>query len=798
MRDDVQDWVDAPASNFGWLLRGDESVTRTAKRFNAREDASSSGSRRPKLAISFTPPAAAGGCCFGSGGCALHESAQCAAEGGVFQGAGSTCATGTCSQPTGACCLGDGSCQRLSAAACAAAVGFFHGNDTSCAAVNCAAVNGACCLPGSPGSCQSRTASECAAAAGSFLGAATACGVALCPFVDELTLPPVAQPLVGSAGGAASYELAITEEQLQLHRDLPPTTLWTYGGSYPGPTIEARSGQPVQVTWINDLRDDSGQLRAQHLLPVDRCLHGPNTEGASARAVIHLHGGHMPADSDGHPEDTLLPGERDLYTYPNQQLPATLWYHDHSLGITRLNVYLGLAGFYLLRDSFEDNLGLPAGEHEVPLILQDRTFEPDGSLLYPAAWDEHFFGNRIVVNGKVWPYLEVARGKFRFRVLNGANARTFRLALSDGATFHQIGTDGGLLEAPVALTEVTLAPAERADLVLDFAAYAPGTIVRLVNDAPAPFPGSPGVGVVADVLEFRVQSQFGHTNPLPTTLRPLTRLQPATAVRNRSFELRKFSEPCAGSMWMINEKDWHEITEWPVLGTTEIWSFVNRSGMVHPMHLHLVMFQVLDRQPFTVTNGTIVPVGSPQPPPPNEAGWKETVAANPFEITRVIARFDDCAGLYSYHCHILEHEDHEMMRQFQTVANAADACVAADDTLCIDDQPGDHRFKVEIQFATSQAGGLAGNAHAISLADKGVTSGGLFWFFAANNPELLIKVLNGCSLNNNYWVFFSAATNVGLTLTVTDTVTGRQFVRTNPDLRAVPTEQATNALACTP
>jgi hypothetical protein len=204
---------------------------------------------------------------------------------------------------------------------------------------------------------------------------------------------------------------------------------------------------------------------------------------------------------------------------------------------------------------------------------------------------------------------------------------------------------------------------------------------------------------------------------------------------------------------------------------------------------------VLDRQPFTVTNGQIVPVGSPAPPPPNERGWKDTTAVYPFEITRVIARFETYPGLFAYHCHVLEHEDHEMMRQFQTVAAAAEACVPDDDTLCLDDVTGDRRFKVEIDYSSAGAH-LSGKAHAIQLADKGVTHGGLFWFFSPDNPELLIKVLNACSFNNRYWVFYSAGTNVGMTLRVTDTVSGRQYVKTNTDGTAVATVQDVNAFPC--
>ncbi len=671
MRDDVQAWLDTPSANFGWLVLGEESTVKTSRRFNAREN--NTAAQRPRLTITYTPPADTGGCCFAAGTCSVLTPLDCSSQGGIFQTLGSSCNPNPCPQPTGACCLGDGSCQEVTASQCTGLSGLYHGDGSSCAAVSCPVVTGACCVPGNPGSCQTLTASQCTAAVGSFLGDATQCGVDLCPFVDPLPLPAVAQPTSGTPGGAASYLMAITEVEQQLHRDLAPSTVWTYGGTYPGPTIETAVDQPVEVTWWNDLRDGDGVLRTHHLLPVELCLHGPDMAGDAARVVTHLHGGHVPAAVDGYPEATSLPGEQQVYAYPNHQPPATLWYHDHALGITRLNVYLGLAGFYLVRDAVEAALGLPAGDYEIPLVLQDRSFAADGALSYPAAWDEHFFGDKILVNGKVWPYLEVDRGKYRFRILDGANSRTFRLRLSNDATFQQIGTDGGLLPAPVPLTELVLTPGERADVVLDFAGYANGTVLHLVNDAPAPFPGAPGVGVVANVLELRVQGPMGHTDPLPASLRPVDPLPAVEAVATRTLELQKFSDACGGAKWLINGLEWDDITERPVLGTSEIWRFVNRSGVVHPMHMHLVMFQILDRQPFAVVDGQIVPLGSPALPPANEAGWKDTVAVYPSEITRVIARFTDYAGKYPYHCHVLEHEDHEMMRQFETLACALPA-----------------------------------------------------------------------------------------------------------------------------
>jgi spore coat protein A len=473
------------------------------------------------------------------------------------------------------------------------------------------------------------------------------------------------QPIAGVPGGAATYQVTVNEFDQQLHRDLPPTRVWGYNNAYPGATIEARTNQPVTVQWISDIRDENGRLRKEHYLPVDMCLHGPHMFGPTPRTTVHLHGARVAPESDGYPETTILPGESQTFVYPNNQLPATLWYHDHALGITRLNVYLGLAGCYLIRDQFEQTLGLPFGENEIPLIIQDRSFNADGTLQYPAMWMDDFFGSTMLVNGKVQPYLNVKRGQYRFRVLNACNARVLTLKLSNNQFFQQIGGDGGLLPGPIGLNEVTLMPAERADLVIDFAALAPGTNVVLTNSAPAPYPGEPGVGVVPNIMQFRVQTQIGFGNPVPAVLRPLDVIPVSQARRERDFILRQMPNVCTGMMWMINDLMWDDVVEFPQLGQVEIWRFINRSDMSHPMHMHLVHFQILDRQPFQFINNQIVPIGSPMPPAPNEAAWKDTVRVDPSMIVRVIARFDGYTGRYAYHCHMLEHEDHEMMRQFE-------------------------------------------------------------------------------------------------------------------------------------
>lgn len=625
---DTQMFLDMPSMNHGWIVRAPEFGDTSAKRFDSRE--TSTSSRRPRLIVTFTPAGApTGACCVGTS-CSVVTQAQCTTLGGTWQGSGVPCSPSPCGIANiGACCLTSGSCVSVTQTQCTSQGGTYRGNGTSCGTANCPVV--------------------------------------LTPFVDALPIPGIMQPVTGMPGGTAHYDISMTEFTQQLHRDLPPTTVWGYDGTFPAKTIEAREGRPVTVTWRNNLRTPLGELRTTHYLPVDLCLHGPNMFGSVPRTTVHLHGGHVSSASDGQPDDAYPPGQSaPLYVYPNTQPASTLWYHDHALGITRLNVYMGLAGFYLLRDAQEDALNIPRGEYEIPLAIQDRSFNPDGSLRYHDMWHEHFFGDSILVNGKVTPFLNVKRGKYRFRILNGCNSRTLQLLLSNGHTFWQIGSDTGLLPAPVAMNSLTIQPGERADVVMDFGIYGPGVQIILVNQAPAPYPGTAGVGVVPNVMRFNVQSMQGHTAALPASLVPVPRIPEAQAVQHRSFSLAKEFDPgCGHDMWMINGMMWDDITEYPIFGTTEVWSWVNRSGVTHPMHMHLVSFQVLDRQNFTVIGGEVVPTGSRITPPANELGWKDTVQCPPNQITRVIARFDGFTGRFPYHCHMLEHEDHEMMRQFE-------------------------------------------------------------------------------------------------------------------------------------
>jgi len=525
---------------------------------------------------------------------------------------------------------------------------------------------GACCKP--DGTCDLTTQSECSAQAGSYGGDNSTCVEQVClePYVDWLPTPPVARPFRGRAGGEAFYEITMKEFRQKLHRDLPPTTLWGYNGQYPGPTIEAYRNRPVHVHWINDLRDyETGLPRTDHYFHIDTRIHGPDMEGQAPRTVVHLHGGHVPPDYDGFPESTFVSGGSRLYRYPNSQLPATLWYHDHALGITRYNVMMGLAGLYVIRDGDEEALHLPNGPYEIPLLIQDRSFHPDGSLRYPAQWTPMFLGDKVLVNGKVWPKLRVNSGRYRFRVLNGSNHRIFTLALSDHHSFHVIGSDGGLLSSPVEVREISLGPAERADLVLDFEGYAPDSEV-LLQDTLEAGQADPSDPAASRIMKFIVSGTPGWTAPLPLSLSPVERIPESQASRTRTFELR--FDPILQE-FRFGDLGWGDATEFPVLGTTEIWQFANETSETHPIHMHLVQFQVLDRSSFQVVGGKVVPGSDRRPPNPEEAGWKDTAKVKPNELLRVIMRFgpDGFLGDYVFHCHMLEHEDNEMMRQFTVV-----------------------------------------------------------------------------------------------------------------------------------
>jgi FtsP/CotA-like multicopper oxidase with cupredoxin domain len=369
--------------------------------------------------------------------------------------------------------------------------------------------------------------------------------------------------------------------------------------------------------------------------------------GAPGDVAIHLHGGHVPSSEDGFPTDTIPPGATRSYTYPNNQLPATLWYHDHAMGFTGPHVWFGMAGFYILTDDYEDSLGLPGGAYEIPLAIQDRNFDSTGKLVYTGNLNGET-GNTILVNGTMHPNLKVASRKYRFRVLNGSNMRKYRIALSNGQPFHVLGMEGGFLPAPVKVTSLVLASAERADIVVDFSSLPVGSSVVLQN--------SLGSGSTANIMRFDVDRAEPDSSRLPLEFRPLEKLSASQAVRTRTFTLSGgMMGMMGGAPWVINGKpfDPDRVDADPKLGTVEIWEFRNMSMMDHPAHLHQAMFQILD------INGN--------PPPPTHAGWKDTVNVPAMGTVRIIMRFADYAGRYVLHCHVLEHEDNAMMERFDVV-----------------------------------------------------------------------------------------------------------------------------------
>ena len=512
-------------------------------------------------------------------------------------------------------------------------------------------------------------------------------------YLDPLPIPAQLQAQGGPARDGVDYRMRMLACTHQLHSQLPPTRLWGYEGLYPGPTIEATRNQRMRIRWEN-------HLPTEHLFAIDphimKSMHAMGPAPA-VRTVPHLHGAFTSSESDGLPERWFVPGASALYTYPNRQAAATLWYHDHPMGSTRLNVYAGLAGFCLLRDEEEGSMGLPRGAYEVPLMLQDRTLDDAGQLVYnpthedgfalPAGvWGPEFFGRLPVVNGAIYPYLEVEPCRYRLRVVNAANSRFFRLFfnLARHTTdvpsllpFHQIGSDGGLLGSPVKLEKLLLGPAERADLIVDFSALA-GKTITLANDAEAPYPGWAMMGAhhehLYELMQIRVSrplSARAADFSMPP-VRPMPPPDPTTATVTRQFMLVEQLDGQSKSLGVrIDGKGYGDpVSEFIKLGAVELWRFVNTTDDAHPMHLHLVQFRIVERQgydPAAIVSGRVQFVGAPRPPAPNEAGWKDTALVYPRETLTILARFDGYTGRFGFHCHMLEHEDNDMMRPFEII-----------------------------------------------------------------------------------------------------------------------------------
>ena len=621
---------------------------------------------------------------------------------------------------------------------------------------------------------------------------------------------PKAGVLLERGGFVDYYEIEVRQFSQQiLPAGLPATTVWGYGPARaisplapmifhaPSLTIEATAGRPVRIKWINGLKDATGRF-LPHLLPVDPTLHWANppggVDGRDTRPtfettpgvyrgpvpmVAHVHGADGVGDeSDGYAEAWYLPAASDIpagyartgtwydffrgkaadrfrvawgagfavFHYPNVDRAGTKWYHDHTLGMTRLNVYAGPAGFYMIRGGNQGDEAVrdsrtgraavlpgPAPSEidqvipdrrffEVPIAIQDRAFNGDGSLFYPDTreffdgvtgpfvpgsdvppiWNPEFFGNTIIVNGNTWPFLEVERRRYRLRMLNGCQARflTLDFAAIPGVEVWQIGNEGGFLAAPVDISgahanRLLMSPAERADLIVDFSNVGIGKYV-LGNVGPdEPFGGGePDVDfppadptTTGQLLQFRVVPRRGSDPSTPARFVRLPTISalPAHSVRRPVVLAEQMSttfadspvearlgtidgDPHSGARPWTNRMWMEPVTENPAVGATEIWEFYNTTGDAHPMHVHEVLFQLIDRQPITIDEvaGTVEVArgSSPRPPEPWENGFKDTVIAYPGEVTRIKAKFAK-AGQFVWHCHIVEHEDNEMMRPYR-------------------------------------------------------------------------------------------------------------------------------------
>ncbi|KAL2608728.1 hypothetical protein R1flu_027301 [Riccia fluitans] len=545
----------------------------------------------------------------------------------------------------------------------------------------------------------------------------------LTPFVDPLPIPATIDASSGRQITIGAYKITQV-----LHRDLPATTLYAYGTSeatatYPGPTLVAKRNIPSCVRFENHIYD------SETFLVTDKTLPWANPANGGVPIVPHLHGAEVESASDGHPDAWFTAsGEQgpkfvtQNYNYPNSQPSTLLWYHDHTVGITRNNVLAGLTGLYFIRSIDDDPAYLRRWTNEIPLVIQDKRFWANGSISFPDVgvsphihpyWCQGYSGDVVLVNGKIWPYLAVHPEKYRFRILNAANARFFTLTLSDAdLKWIQIGTDGGFLPSPIYLSELTLAPANRADVIIDFSNLTVGSIVYMNNSAPIPFPvGDPRFSpplVAGSVMAFKIVSRsrgssrsrkdfeqwrdetMAQNSNIPTNLTevPKATYDLATDVY-RSFVFNEEFDSAGNRIKsLINSVGYSDpLTETPKLGTVEIWDLINLTPDAHPIHIHLISFlvvhqQALDQAAYTANQCSLEVEFSqpsscfteaPQEGNATQVGWKDTVIAYPSVVLRLWIRwtprdggsfpFDATSGPgYVWHCHVLEHEDNEMMR----------------------------------------------------------------------------------------------------------------------------------------
>ncbi len=518
---------------------------------------------------------------------------------------------------------------------------------------------------------------------------------------------------VGKIGNVPYYEITASQAPHQFSSQLPPAPVWGYDGQFPGKTMVVRKDQKIKVKWINN-------LPANPLFPVDHTIDGTyyvnnGTPTPDNRMTVHVHGAHVQSDSDGGPMTWFTPNwavtgpdwSTQIYTYSNKQPGATLWYHDHAMGITRLNAYAGLAGFWIVKDPLEDRLNLPKGNYDAICAIQDKFFWDNGTVFYPTdtpagttapapSVQPEMFGNTIVVNGVIWPYAPVEPRKYRFRFLDGSDSRSYNMFFDPNATFHPkmyvIGTEQGLIEKPVLINQsqgLLMMPGMRWDTVLDFTGATPGTNITLMNNAVAPFGIAPDAtppdpNTTAQLIQFRVvQPQGPDTSRLPARLTSINWIPKSATVLTRDLDLIQNTDgygrnlmqlgpnkvgidPNTGMAYNVGLNMTDPVTEMPKLKTVEQWRWINPTPDAHPMHTHDVAFQILDRTPIDMAafnfDNSVVPIGPAVKARPEERGWKDTATVDPQSVTRIIMRWDDYTGMYVWHCHILSHEDNDMMR----------------------------------------------------------------------------------------------------------------------------------------
>jgi spore coat protein A len=513
-----------------------------------------------------------------------------------------------------------------------------------------------------------------------------------------LPLLPKARPV-----GKNSYLITARAGSVQMHPAFGRTRVFGYddnsgrGLASPGYTLEVQRNTATKVSFVN-------ALPAQHLFSSE--VPGYMHAGTPVRMNTHLHGAHVAGSSDGNPyayAAEYRPGQIQSAVYPNDQNATMLWYHDHADQITRLNVYAGLVGLYIVRDALDtglepNGLGVPGGAYEIPLVLADRLFDGSGELFYSPdpTWIPEFFGDTPLVNGAVRPYLAVEPRQYRFRILNASNARFWNLSIQGGPPAVQIGSDGGLFDRPVQLSSLIVLPAERADVIVDFSRFAGRTLTVTNSDLPVEV--SSPAPALDTVMEIRVGRRVTSAGParIPATLPgTMPALGAASVTRNitlEEVENATTGDPEYGSLNGRKFDDVRGVQERPRVGSTEDWRLVNLTEDTHPIHLHLVQFQVMDRTPFDAdgykaaleaARAANPDAANPDPrpyfngpaalPDANERGWKDTVRTNPGQVTRIRMRWTLPAGVsapqrYVFHCHILEHEDNSMMRPLEIVA----------------------------------------------------------------------------------------------------------------------------------